>query len=475
MAKRFNNFNKFSKDFLYESYIGGNDYTIDELCNKGKNTTFTREFLVKESRIDESYKMILESEAMIESIEMHLASEMMRSEDYMNEGFKDFVKSVFGDKVVARVKSFPKNLYNYGSELLDKGKEVWDKTVSNLKEFMAKIKDVVKNIIDSMKNFLSALWDMIKGVAQKMGKFVFGKHADQLEKISKDMFEVNEAEEVGTEEVETKGGTKESKLKKEAENLKTDFQELKDKYFKKKEFKETEKMAIDAGENLDKEKEGEEPTKESIDSTVWNSFLGLYSVSESDVIKELETLNEEGHEKGEAGHGESSKVVKWIQSIVMWILSPIGAAWEFGVEIGTKAILAIPSAITRGIKNITKYTVFPALATLLAGIVADVFGIKKGLAHESTYIKQYNQLFESAFSNPEKLKAGVEKVSKAAVGAAAGYAVGIAMHAIPPLHVAFEFLALGILVMMFLGWLKDSHPKMDWISDDFVEFFHWIH
>jgi hypothetical protein len=440
-------------EFLVENSSHYSDwkYDIAELAAIGRSTSFTKLYIQKESKLNESFSFLLESEELMEAMEMQVVSDLFNSDMALEEGFKDFAKSIFGDKVVNAVSSLPSKVYDVGSKILDKGKDIWDKAVTNLKDFVAKAKEIIGNILQSMKKLLGNLWELIKMGIQKAGKYMFSKHAEKLDQVKDSVF----------------SGMKESELSKAdaapmVEEIKTagsEYTEMINKYFKKDKFETVETEAQKAIENV----------KESV---IWESFVGLYSISEKEEIEELFTMNESGEE-----HPEKSKIVAWVQSIVQWILSPIGATVELVAQNLTKMAMSAPSAILKGVKNATKYSHLPALAAIIGGIVADTMGIAKGvshMAHESENVEELQSGGKGVFNN-ENLNKVAENAAKVATSAIAGYAISIALHSLPALHVAFEAIMLAGLTIMFFGWLDEQGIGNGAIPEICQEFYHWIH
>ena len=435
---------KFSEWKLNEGVSNNGNLSIHELCLLGRKTSLIRAFIMKESKLNESYNFILQNDEILESLELQVAYDFINSGESIKEGFKDFTKSIFGDEVLSKIKKMPSKVFDVGSTLLGKGKDVWDKSVSGLKEFLAKSKEVISNILEVMRNFLLKLWELIKSATKKVGKFMFTKKLDKLKKIKSTNF--------------SDGNSGGSYMIGEIQTAGTEYSELINKYFKKGKFEKVEDAAGKAALNI----------KESV---VWDSFIGLYSICEKDEIDNLLIMGNDEIDTERDTHHAKNKVVAWVQAIVQWILSPVGAVTEFIANGFTKAAMSTPSAILKGVEKCTRYKHLPTLVAIIGGMVADVAGIKSGLghmAHES--VDNSN----GGLFNSENLKQ-LESVGKLATSALAGYAAYTALKSCPPLHVAFEAIMLVGLVLMFFGWLSDDGIAQDKIPKMCVEFYHWIH
>jgi hypothetical protein len=393
---------------------------------------------------------------MLEAIEYQVASELLNSEKYkLDEGFRDFAKAVFGDKVISAIEKMPSKMYTVGTDLLDKGKELWDKSVEGFSSFLNKIKEVTQSIIEAMKKILSKLWDLVEEGTKKAGKLIWGKKIEKLEKLADELSVTNEAV-----------SKKHENYKEELSTVSVEFSEMKKTYFKRNNFENVEKQAEDAAKELKNvSSSGEKKVNDSIDMVVYQSFIGLYSVSEA---SEIDLSNFEINESKE-GHANQSKVVKWIQSIVMWIMSPLGSASEFMAKNGSKVLMSIPSVITKGIKNATMYVHVPTVAAIIAGIATDTFSIisHSGGTHES-------KIFEK--ENLVSWKNELEEISKSATSAIAGFAMGIAIEMVPGLRIGLEAIMVAGLTLIFFGWLTEQNEKWKIIVPKMcVDFYHWLH
>ena len=424
--------------------------SIEELCKIGKKVSFTKAFITKECKLNENYNFILEDEEILDALELQVAHYFVNSNDPIHEGFTDFAKSLFGDKVLSMVKKMPAQTLDIGSKLLSKGKDVWDRSVTDLKDFLKKSKEIISNIIDVMKSFLGKLWDLIKLGTQKVGKFMFTKKLDKLEKIKSSTFSSNDKSNslLMIDEIQTAG---------------SEYTELIKNYFKRDSFETIEASA-------------EKAISQIKESDIWDSFIGLYSICEKDEIDDLFLIGNDDEDTEHSNHHPKSKVVSWVQAIVQWILSPIGATTEIMAKGFSKAVMSTPSMILKGIQNRTSYKHLPTLVAIITGIIADVAGIKGGIdhiSHDATHESVDNK--GDAIFNPENFKKMGQSMSKVATSAIAGYALSIAISSCPPLHITFEAIMLIGLVLMFFGWLVDQGIAEDKIPKLCTEFYHWIH
>jgi hypothetical protein len=249
-----------------------------------------------------------------------------------------------------------------------------------------------------------------------------------------------------------------------------------------------------------------ESNNETINERTVKNFKNYSKLYEAQ--EEVEAQGEISPEdaEGAAKKKESKGVKKWISGIVAWVLSPFGKFAELIVGRLTKVVCAIPAyfagklgGLWEGVKKILPYAAgfaaISAIVAMIAGIVVDALSLT-GALHSSDIIKDVagnlgsgienltgvdladlpagakheNKIYEAeeTQSSEEQDGAAEEKKHKffnwkeiltiKAPTMIIGFMIGAFVHSVPPLHTAFEFIMVAMLIFGGLGWYYTEHP-----------------